>query len=376
MKLKKILFSLLIISSYIYAEQFIYPVAAIDHEGEEILVVYQKSLDDIELWIWNSTTKRAIKGLLSTYIPAGIKMLPSGVGFSFIDEGRLRVKNFYKRLPKTIAIYQPISKITDINWISDDAFYFSAREGNSYNIFSSNTLGDVQRCTSGQVCDYVYPCKIGKSVFCIEREKNPNIFKIVKMKWQLYDYDTENIIPQSKETLLTTSQSISYLNMISEDEGFYLDYSSIHSDFSENPQELLLFTCCRIFKDSKQEWHTEKMFEFKIPALYVIGKERERLYESIAPLLPNYTDAQCVYFIDANIEGDLELKKYNKHNKNIALIKSHEKNSSEYSKIISPLLVGKNMYTGFVIDERKICDHMIDSDGSLFLDLSELSIER
>ena len=97
MKFEQLCIFLLAIHFSLYAEQFIYPVAAIDNEGKEILVVYQKSLDDIELWIWDSATKCAMKGLLSAYVPAGIKMLPSGAGFSFVDEGRLRVKNFYKR---------------------------------------------------------------------------------------------------------------------------------------------------------------------------------------------------------------------------------------------------------------------------------------
>ena len=372
MKLHQLLLFLLSTPLYISSEQFIYPVSSIDHEGKEILVVYQKSLDDIELWIWDTTTQRAIKGLLSAYIPAGIKMLPSGVGFSFIDEGRLRVKNFYKRLPKTIAIYEPISKITDIYWISDDAFYFSAKEGNAYNIFSSNTLGEVQRCTSGQDFDYVYPSKIGRTVFCIERQKDLHIFKIVKILWELCAYDSKSLLPQIKETLLTNSQPISYLHMISDEEGFYLDYSSVNF---QSINGLLLFTCCRIFKDSNQDWQTESLFEFKIPASYVIGKEESRLYESIQPLLPQYTDHQCVYFIDADNEGALELKKYNIQTKDIEVLKSYMRNGLQCYKFISPVIVGKNVYTGFVVDEENIHDRMIDIDGSIFLDLPELSIE-
>ncbi len=368
MNFKNLLIFLLCMPLSIYSEQFVYPVAAIDQEGKEILVVYQKSLDDIELWVWNSTTKRAIKGLLSMYIPAGIKMLPSGAGFSFIDEGRLRVKNFYKRLPKTIAIYEPISKITDIHWISDDAFYFSAREGEVYNIFSSNTLGEVQRCTSGQDSDYVYPCKIGKAVFCIERAKNKQFFNIVKIQWQLCAFDSEVKNFESKENVFTTSQPISYLNMISDEEGFYLDYGSICSDDLQN---LLSFTCCRIFKDSTEAWSTEKLFEFKVPYLYVIGKEKERLYESIAPLLPHYTNSQFIYYIDAHADGFFELKKYDKRNKNIETLKSNE----TYSKIISPLRVGNILYAGFVIHEKEMLDCMLDPNGSMFLNLPELSIK-
>lgn len=373
MKLKNILFFLLQIFCGIKAEQFIYPVAAIDQEGKEILIVHQKSLDDIELLIWNSTTKLALKGLLSMYVPAGVKMLPSGVGFSFMDEGRLRVKNFYKRSPKTIAIYAPISKITDIHWISDDAFYFSAKEGNAYNIFSSNTLGEVQRCTSGQDFDYLYPCKRGSQVFCIQKDKSNGSFKIVKIKWWLCDFDSENQCVQPEEVLIETSRSISYLHMISDEEGFYLDYSAMSS---QELRENLLFSCWRVFKDSKDIWQTEVLFDFKLPIAYVIGKEEKRLYESIAPLLPYYSDKRCVYFIDAQDDGSLQVKKYNKEYKTIEVVVSTIKNGHSFSECIAPLVVGNTLYTGFVIKPDDFFDRMIDMDGTIFLDLPELMLEN
>ena len=369
MKFEQLCIFLLAIHFSLYAEQFIYPVAAIDNEGKEILVVYQKSLDDIELWIWDSATKCAMKGLLSAYVPAGIKMLPSGAGFSFVDEGRLRVKNFYKRLPKTIAMYQPISKITDIQWISDDAFYFSAKEGNVYNIFSSNTIGEVQRCTSGKDSDYVYPSKIGRTIFCVERDKYSKLFRIVNFTWLLCAYDEKSVSLESKKVMFETARPISYLHMISDQEGFYLDYSAINSCLLE---DLLIFSCCRIFKNSDQSWSTETMFEFKIPSFYVLGKESNRLYESIAPLLP---DSKFVYFIDTNFEGKLELKKYDKQNKNVEIVLSSKRNDLSLFGYIAPLCIGKNIYTGFVFDDYDLSDRIIEIDGSIFVDLPEIIVE-
>lgn len=371
MDIKKILF-LLLIPLYIKTEQFIYPVASLDHAGEEILLVYQKSLDDIELWIWNSTTKTAIKGLLSAYIPAGIKMLPSGAGFSFIDEGRLRVKNFYKRLPKTIAMYQPISKITEIHWISDDAFYFSAKEGNAYNIFSSNTIGEVQRCTSGQDLDYMYPSKVGESVYCIERDKIRSTFKIVKTPWELCAYECENRILQSKEVLFSTDQPISYLYMASDCEGFYLDYSSISLGAIE---ETLLFSCCRIYKNDSDDWATEKLFEFKIPSLYVIGKEKKRLYESVAPFLPRYENSSVVYFVDADSKSGLKLKQYDIKHHVCKSLSSQIGGGFNDLQCISPLVVDQYVYTGFIVDEYQNPDCVVDIDGSLFIELPRLSLK-
>jgi len=348
------------------AERFVYPVAALDDEAKEILVVYQKSLEEIELWIWNSITKRAVKGLLSTFIPAGVKLLPSGVGFSFIDEGRLRIKNFYKRSPKTIAIYQPISKITDINWISDDAFYFSAQEGSSYNIFSSNTLGEVQRCTASQKIDYLYPCKLNNSVFCITREKGCE-FKIVKIKWALCDFDTEDITLELQDVLLTTLQSISYLHMLSEIEGYYLDYSTIRSSIDRQNLE---FACCKIYKNETGIWQTESLFNFKVPSSYVIGKERDRLYESITPLLPNYQDPEFIYFVDVQDGQILMLKRYCKKTKVIKEINSFFKGCNQ--KLLAPLIIKNRIFIGFIMNDENI-NRMIDIDGSLYIDLPEIS---
>ena len=42
------------------AEQFIYPVASFD-DGNQLMVLHQKSLDDIELLIWNSQNQNKSK---------------------------------------------------------------------------------------------------------------------------------------------------------------------------------------------------------------------------------------------------------------------------------------------------------------------------
>jgi len=283
----------------------------------------------------------------------------------------LRVKNFYKRLPKTIAIYEPISKITHIDWISDDAFYFSAQEGKAYNVFSSNTLGEVQRCTSSQEYDYMYPNKIDSSVYWIQKDKTTNISRIVKNKWMLYDYESKSCIPDIQEILLSTSQPISYLHMISACEGFYLDYSLINGC---QPQDLLPFICCRIYKDHDENWLSERLFEFKIPSSYVIGKEKSRLYESISPLLPKYSNEGFVYYVDATDEGFVGLKKYTIHDQAIQDLQLDNKDGCYYCKYIAPLVVGEKFYSGYVFDESAIHYRTIEFDGSIVFDLPEMSL--
>ena len=68
----------------IHASEFVYPVAAIPHSND-LLVIYQKTPHHIELWQCNMSTHHAEHVLLSRYTPAGLKILPDGSGYSFID---------------------------------------------------------------------------------------------------------------------------------------------------------------------------------------------------------------------------------------------------------------------------------------------------
>src|SRR5271155_2236996 len=111
-----LLFLLALYTSSLSAE-YLYPVAACS--AEQIYVLYQKSTDHVELWLWNSITKKASKALLSTFSPAGLQLLPDGSSFSFIDNDRIRVKMLGRRQPRAVGFQEPVYDIGLIQWIDN-----------------------------------------------------------------------------------------------------------------------------------------------------------------------------------------------------------------------------------------------------------------
>ena len=121
--------------------EYVYPVAAAS--AEQVYVLYQKSTDHIELWLWNSITKKASKALLSTFSPAGLQLLPDGSSFSFIDNDRIRVKLQGKRQPRAVGFCEPVYDISLIHWINNESFYFSAKEKERFQYFSWHYLWNL-----------------------------------------------------------------------------------------------------------------------------------------------------------------------------------------------------------------------------------------
>ena len=150
------------------AQEFLYPVAANDGQ---IYLLYQKSTTHLELWSWDPETLVGSKLLLSRHTPAGLQVLPNKSGFSFIDEGRIRIQYHDKRSAKALDIYEPIYDISVIHWIDAQSFYFSARENEKFGIFHVNVWGGLERLLSSQDCDYMYPSKVGGQLFYIKRGK-------------------------------------------------------------------------------------------------------------------------------------------------------------------------------------------------------------
>src|SRR5579872_5143165 len=97
--------------------EFLYPVASVSKD--HVLVMYQKNSYHLELWDWNPQTNQADSVLLSLYTPAGVKLLLSKKGYSFIDSGVIKIKMFQKRSPKTVEIDQPLHTIELLHWIDD-----------------------------------------------------------------------------------------------------------------------------------------------------------------------------------------------------------------------------------------------------------------
>ena len=64
----------------------------------------KNNVREVHLYAWDPESKEMTPLLSSLYQPLFAQTIPQSQEFSFIDEGRLRIKNLNKRSPATIAI--------------------------------------------------------------------------------------------------------------------------------------------------------------------------------------------------------------------------------------------------------------------------------
>lgn len=301
-------------------DEFLYPVETIIHNGQEKLcVLYQKN-NTLEVWIWDPQDESTVKALLSSFNPASLTVLPDKSGFSFIDNDHIRIKYNDKRFPKSVPLYGPYD-LTTLHWIDNQTFYFAAKERQHSNLFHATIEGDIFRLTVSNKNDYYSPQKIDETLFFIEKNSD-NYYSIMEAQYptqdlkqaayslkeldnfsnQAYEQDEKKnssyrqyLNLETAQTLFTTDKIISFLKMISLTEGFFLE----HPETINRDENTVAFNYWHLIKEDTQ-WKTTCLFNFTIP-LYLIVAQRgkNRLYESILPLLPYYDQQSAMlYFVD------------------------------------------------------------------------------
>ena len=350
MIIKKIArYFLFVMSMPISAEQFLYPVADFDN-GNQIVMMYQKTLDDVELWFLNQTDEIATKGLSSFLIPANFKMLPSNDGFSFIDSGYIKIKYFAKRSPKTLGIYEPISSFSSMYWIDDHNFYFTAQEGDFYQVFCSDDEANIKRLSCESI-DFLYPQKIDDQFYCIKRDHDGQ-FKIVMQPWQPINFTDYQTLPETI-ILPETHRPLCFLHMINNNQGFYLQAPEFKS---LNEAELYEFSCYSLNKIDDQ-WISKQLFSFMIPLKYIHGSSR--LYESIEPFLPNYGMNNYIYYSSYNKKSEsFELLNYCISTKIIINCTDNfmHKNDANNNQLFAPYIFNSKIYCGIIMQDTKTLD--------------------
>ncbi|MBP6869739.1 hypothetical protein KBC04_02570 [Candidatus Babeliales bacterium] len=329
------------------AQQFIYPVADFEN-GNQLMVIYQKSLEDVELWIWDATDHYAVKGLSSFLIPANLRILPSGKGFSFIDRGYIKIKEFEKRSARTLPIYEPIGLFSNMNWINEDSFYFVAREGDFFQIFQSDLEANIQRLTY-DCADALYPQKTNYSLFYIKRDQN-NQFSIIRTLWNPVPINSKLIMSIEDEVIIEgTDEQLCFLKIIDDQKGFFIKAPLAKTDNNS----VYLFSCYHLFC-SEKKWVTKKLFDFKIPAQYITGLQR--LYESIEPFLPNYTCKNLIYFVDWNNKSQqFDLSKFDILQDSTEIITNKQENlyRCESKKIFAPYIHKSKIHCGLILENER-----------------------
>jgi len=396
----------------LFSHEFLYPVAYTEHDGcAGVYVLYQKSITHLELWLWNPKTKVATKGLLSTYTPAGLRILPSSKGFSFIDEGRIRIKEFHKRSPKVINIYESIYDMHEIEWINEDNFYFSAKKNGRFRIFQMDVNGVIE-CLVGDIAnDCMYPQIVGDHLFYIERyvedgqlKREHVSYKVFKTKYSKphlfddkfkYQYNAsqnsdaqdqirksllngdialddedvtcENASTTKKECIADFKDSpISFLKMISDSEGFFLS----HPKEVERQDKVLTFDCYHI-KRTDQTWDYKDIFSFSIPTYLLLDMLDSRLYESILPLLPKYNNGS-IYYVDYYPEkrGNINIFRYDTKSGI-----TEQKSFGRHGQLsFSPIFTNNKIFFGGCVNES--CAHSpkmwINQEGFVCIELPSI----
>jgi hypothetical protein len=326
----------------IFAYEYIYPIASL-YDGESILYIHQHSITNLELFKWDIKTNHKEQILWSIFNPAGLLLLPDNSGFSFIDNGRLKIKLFQKRSPKAIDFDEPLFNINALTWIDAHTCYCSAKQNNNFALFQLQDNGTAQCLLSGDDKDYMYPQKINEDLFYIERYTLQDIsgvlyYKVMTSSYEHYDYrikPTELIFDFENTPII-------FLTMISETKGFVLSHAQNVDD--NNPT--ILFTYYQIIKQNNA-WYKNILFYFEISTNLLLKNEHQ-LYESLLPLLPRIVNDK-VYFVDCSKNNSHYLEPY-VYDTATAITKKITLPIKKQGHCFTPLLCGKNFYCGGTLD--------------------------
>jgi len=328
----------------IHASEYIYPVASLCN-GETILYIHQSNTTSLELFEWNTKTNRAEQILWSVFNPAGLLLLPNNSGFSFIDNGRLRIKLFQRRSPKAVDFDEPLFNINALFWIDEHTCYCSAQQNANFALFQLQDDGTMQCLIAENGKDFMYPQKIDKLLFYIERYATQDASRALHYKIMSNLHQDDNFCATAAKLILDFGDKpIIFLTMVSDKEGFVLEHAqNIDSDSS-----VALFTYYQIIKQDNI-WHKNLLFCFEIPTNLLLTSE-QRLYESLLPLLPRIVKNK-VYFVDCSENNDYSLEPY-----------FYDLSTKAKQKIILPTKKPGHYFVPMLCGEKFYCGGTVSND--------------
>lgn len=375
-----------------FADEYLYPVGFIQ---KRCCIMYQHENAHLELWFWDPETLLSTKGLLSTYVPAGLAILPHQQGFSFIDNDRIRLKFIDKRSPKTFDFYGPYD-VSTVQWIDDENFYFSAKEREHFNLFQGTIDGDLYRLTMSRNLHYKYPQKINDQLFFIQ-EDDQNNFTICQT-----GYPEELLSTSIHEKTASLEQSLKVLlenSYTNSSEKIYLNDETIKNLFTLNNGNVSAFLkmedeCTGYFiehpalvdrRDASIEfiykkfyldkvlgtWKIKSLFNFSLPLYLFIYKDsfKERLYESILPFLPvhyQYDTKELIYYSSINPKTKaVDLYCYNQSTQQ-TIQKSFGVHELDF--YFSPVIYQNILYCGGKLNKS---ENNLETYPQIFIELDE-----
>jgi len=368
MQLRIIFFFLFSVFSFRCTCQYLYPVATIESERNSFLcVLHQASLENVELLFYSTESKQFQKALSARFAPAAFKMIPGQNGFSFIDGGRIRIKEFIKKSPRAVFIDQPLYGFSSLEWINKNSFYLSAKRGKHFGIFQVDREGRADTVVAWDGLDCMYPQKVDDHLFFIVRSNGqcsvakavyPSIKKTEVIDLQDVDailkaeqHRKKSLIDrEAVEVLFSESdEKISFLHSTNKDECFFVS----HPEAIDPQQELIPFAYHQL-KMIGNTWVHKKLFDFCISNKLLFSESR--LYESITRLVP-YHHGKKVYFTDQSdiFFYDLQTK-----------VIEQKTNAGPDEQFFAPIVLGEKLFYGFLGDSE-IFSHSPLTCPSIFL---------
>jgi len=356
-------------------QEFLYPVGIVQHEeNQKICILYQKN-SHLELWFWDPESLEAVKGLLSSFTPAGVSVLPHQQSFSFIDNDRIRIKDLAKRSHRTLDLPYGPYDLTTLEWINNQSFYFCAREREHLNLFHATTEGELFHLTRSTTNDYSYPQKIEDHLFYIVKNDEGEITlehadypikqfpqhswneenQDFKEKLRIIFEEENNTFTKTyldsttKKTLYTwkdQDKELAFLFMKNISKGYFLTHPAtinINDDY-------MTFECYTLI--CQTEVTIKKLFSFDIPLHLLMPQHNqpERLYESMLPLLPLYNE-DAIYYSHDSGEG-LCIYKYDE-----ATDKKEELTQANNGHNFAPICYDNKMYYGGTVSHSDGLPH-------------------
>lgn len=286
-------FFLLIFFVEIQSTFYRYPVATLDENN--IIVIEQVDPNNLEVLLYNKQEHYYTKLLNSWFFPSDVQMLPDQSGFSFIDRGQFRIKFFDKKRPHTIAFPIDLFSIHNTSWVQDNQCLFTAKMNNYFHTFLLDLSSQEPQifCFAdfGKKVHCIYPQKINQTLFVIVKDQE-NMHSIVKTDWRpelvAADLNSDALVLQL--CIKPQKEPLCFLHMVSDFQGY-----AIQLEEQKNDGFCLYFTCCQISQISDNVWQKQPLLFFKIPITMIMGNSKERLFESLFPLLPVYTAKSIVF---------------------------------------------------------------------------------
>lgn len=343
----------LFLSFFAISKEFLYPIAS-TKDSKKIYVLYQKNIHHTELWLLNLETNIAKKCLMSSFNPAGVKLIPESDNFSFIDNGLLKIKE--KNNPVySIDFQRPLYDFHITEWLDETVCYFSARIGRRFCIFlcDKNIKYEkmlIERDSCARINeDFMYPQIINDKIYFISKsvhkvaDSNYEIFGNYKILCSHFNQAKKIANPVSEVVLRLGEKSVAFLKMTSNEEGFFIGHPSKISKH----EKLIKLKYFHLQKNNS-EWEHNKLFDFRVPLDFLMNKSEFRLYESIVPFLPKHFK-DTIYYSSVSEENKLNIFAFNissSTSKNITADKFQ-------NSIFSPILIGDELFFGGSIENEK-----------------------